>query len=77
MQDTDYEWFLENYEKLFQKHGNCFVVIKNKQVIGVYKDYSEGVINTLKSEELGSFIVQKCHSNKAISTNAYISSIGF
>ena len=77
MQNDDYEWFLNNFDVLHQKYGNCYLVIKNEKVIGVYSEYSDGVFDTLKKEELGTFIVQKCQSNKTISTNAYISSIGF
>lgn len=77
MQDADFQWFLEKYNELFAKYGNSFLVIKNKNVLGVYKTYAEGVENTLRNEEIGTFIVQQCSSNKAASTNSSVASINF
>ena len=73
MKNKDFEWFLENYNDLFFKYGRKFLVIKNQEVIGVYDEAGEAVRQTMKLEELGSFIVQKCTGDETGYTN-YISS---
>lgn len=76
MQESDYKWFVENYDSLSKYYGNAFLAIKNKQVLGVYASYAEGIRKTLETEEIGSFIVQKCNGDVAAYTN-YISSMVF
>jgi len=76
MQDTDFKWFLENYQALFQKYGSTNLVIKNKTVLGTYPTYAAGVRTTSKTEELGTFIVQECNGDESAYTN-YISSMNF
>lgn len=76
MQRKDFEWFLSNYRKLFEQYGSSFLAIKNQQVIGVYRSYAEGVKETLKTQEIGSFIVQKCDGSESAYTN-YIASMNF
>lgn len=73
MGNKDFEWFLENYDNLFLKYGRKFLAIKDQKVIGVYDEAGEAVRQTMKSEELGSFIVQKCTGDETGYTN-YISS---
>lgn len=76
MQDRDYKWFLENYDDLFKKYGCAYLAIKNATVLGAYKTYAEGVRNTEKTEELGTFIVQLCNGDENGYTN-YIASMDF
>lgn len=76
MQSSDYEWFLEHFSELFNKFGNRYVAIKNKTVLGAYSTYAEGVNTTLKTEQIGTFIVQLCGNDESAYTN-YISSMNF
>ncbi len=73
MQKSDYEWFLENYSLLYKKYGECYLVIKNKAVIGKYNSYAVAIEETKKREEMGTFIVQKCNSSESGYTNYIIS----
>ncbi|MCL2628999.1 MAG: hypothetical protein FWD44_09955 [Oscillospiraceae bacterium] len=68
MQDRDFEWFIENYSVLYDKHGYCFLAIKNEKVIGVYSSFDEAVDTTLLTEEIGTFIVQECNGNESAYT---------
>ena len=76
MQENDFRWFLEHFSELFEKYGNTYVAIKNKTVIGIYASYAEGVRHTSLTEEIGTFIVQRCGENESAYTN-YISSMNF
>jgi hypothetical protein len=68
MQDRDFEWFLENYNDLYDKYGRSFLAIKNEKVLGVYSSFNEAVDATLLSEEIGTFIVQECNGNESAYT---------
>lgn len=76
MQNDDYEWFKEHCTELFERFGNSYVAIKDKSVLGVYQTYAEGVRETLKTEQIGTFIVQLCGKDESAYTN-YIASMEF
>lgn len=71
---ADFNWFLDNYQFLFEKYGHKYLTIKNKTVLGAYNTLREAIDNT--NEELGTYIVQECNGNEAAYTN-YISSWNF
>ena len=56
----DIAWFKEQYTDFQKKYGESFIAIKNKKILGVYDSYGNGVRETVKTEELGTFIVQEC-----------------
>ncbi len=60
MMSDDFKWFIDHYDEIEKKYGDSFVAIKNKKILGSYKSYAEGVRETEKTEELGTFIVQEC-----------------
>lgn len=62
-QHEDFEWFVENYKTFQEVYGDTYLVIKNKQVVNTYDNYGTAVRETMKTEMLGSFIVQKCCRN--------------
>ena len=76
MQESDFKWYKENFRDLFQKFGEKFVAIKNETVLGVYDTYADGVIETSKHEELGTFIVQQCGADESAYT-CQIASMNF
>lgn len=73
MQENDFKWFLDNYQKLFKEYGTCYFAIKNKQILGTYSTSSEAIKRTSRTEELGTFIVQYCNGEESGYT-VYISS---
>ena len=75
-QMNDYQWFLDHLEVLYQEFGHRFLAIKDREVIGNYATYAEGVKKTAEKENLGSFIVQECTSNVEAFTG-YIASMYF
>ena len=76
MQSADFEWFKANIDALYDKYGASFLAIKDKRVLGAYKSYGEGVRSTMKKEQLGTFIVQRCGKGEESYTN-YIASTNF
>lgn len=61
--NENFEWFLEQYNELSELYGDSFIVIKDRQVINTYTTYAEAVLETQKTESLGTFIVQECRKN--------------
>lgn len=76
MINSDYEWFKSNIKALYKEYGDNYISIKNCSVLGVYSTYAEAVEKTSQTEEVGTFIVQKCGKDSSAYTN-YISSICF
>lgn len=76
MQDSDFQWFMDNYDDIFKKYGESYVAIRDKEVLGTYKSYAEGVKETMKKYPLGSFIVQFCNGDESGYTE-YIASMSF
>ena len=74
-QSKDFKWFLDNYYDLYEQYGSSFLAIKDQAVIGVYKSYTEGVKETAKNHELGSFIVQECDVSEAAYTSYVFSNL--
>jgi len=75
IQDSDFKWFMENYEELFNTYGIGYLVIKNKKVLAKYDNIGEAVRKTKQTEKLGTFIVQYCDGTKEAYSN-YIYTIG-
>ena len=68
-QMRDYKWFVSNYDELFKQYGTCYLVVKDKKIIGTYKNYADAVKNTEICEPLGTFIVQYCDGTKEAYTS--------
>jgi fibrillarin-like rRNA methylase len=64
MQNQDFDYFLHNMGKFYKTHGHKFVAIKNQAILGAYDTFENALENTLKTEELGTFLIQECLENK-------------
>lgn len=60
MLDKEFKYYLKNQDELVKKYGGKFIVLKDKKVIGVYSSHSEAYNETVKNEELGTFLIQHC-----------------
>ena len=66
MGNIDFNWFLNNYDRLYKKYGHKFLVIKNKTVLGAYDSVRQALDHT--NEEIGTFIVQECNGDESAYT---------
>ena len=55
----EFQYYLDHQDEIVKQYDGQFVVIKNSQVIGTYNDELTAVTETQKSEELGTFLIQK------------------
>ena len=60
MTDKNYAYFVEHLDELIEMHNGKHVVIKDESIIGVYDSFKEAYDDTIKTEELGTFIIQQC-----------------
>lgn len=76
MQEKDFSWYKDNLPSLHEQYGNKYVAIKNQHVLGSYDSYADGVVETSKTEPVGTFIIQQCGSDESAYT-CHISSMNF
>lgn len=62
MLQKEFQYFLTHQSELVKKYGGKFIVLKNENVIGVYNSHSEAYNETVKTDELGTFLIQHCLS---------------
>jgi hypothetical protein len=60
MLKTETKYYIYNRKELLKKYSNKFVVIKGKKIIGSYDSHEEARRETLKQEELGTFLIEHC-----------------
>jgi hypothetical protein len=63
LQAVDFRFFEENKSKLYEEYGHKYLAIKNKTVLGAFDTFDAAVKGALKSEQLGTFIIQECVNN--------------
>ena len=73
----EFEFYLKNQEKLVEKYDGKVIVIKNCKIIGTYETEIEAVNETSKTEELGTFLVQKCEPGTESYTQMFHSRVSF
>jgi hypothetical protein len=64
MQEKDFDFFLQNMSKFYETYGNKFIAIKDSNILGTYNTFNEAVDNTLKTEKLGTFLIQECFETR-------------
>ena len=60
MLENEFKYYLEHQSELVEKYNGKFIVLKNGIVIGAYNSNREAYIETVKTEELGTFLIQHC-----------------
>jgi hypothetical protein len=59
MLEKEYNYYLNNKEKLLASYQNRVVVIKDEEVLGDYDSKEEALKKTVKKHELGTFLIQE------------------
>jgi hypothetical protein len=79
MLDKEFQWYLENQNKLLKKYNGRVVVIKGEQVVGDYDNYEEALLDSVnvKKYELGTFLIQECTEGEDAYTQTFHSRVIF
>ncbi len=65
--EREFIFFNNKLEELKKDYLNKYIVIKGEKILGVYDDFDEAMEKTKKTEEIGTFLIQKVEENP----NAY------
>lgn len=75
MLDKEFQYYLTNQAELVKKYNNKFIVIKDEQIIGVYDSNSVAYNEAIKTEKLGTFLIQHCLPGKDSYTQTFHSQV--
>jgi len=75
--EKEFKYYLEHQEELVKKYNGKFIIIKNREVIGVFDSELEAIEKTAEKYELGTFLVQKCEPGSESYTETYHSRVTF
>ena len=73
----EFQYYLDNQDRLVEEYGGKVVVIKDHKVIGTYDSELEAVEEASKHHELGTFLVQKCEPGSDSYLFTYHSRVAF
>lgn len=60
MIDKNFEWYQENYQDLYKKYPEKFLIIANEKVEGAFDTLDDAYVFGVKEIWLGNFLLQKC-----------------
>ena len=75
--EKEFDFFVNNQKKLVKKYKGKYLAIKNNEVLGAYNSLSEAVKKTVKHEDIGTFLIQKCDPSKKVYSQTYYSRVEF
>ena len=58
--EKEFDYYLAHKAELLKKYDGKFLVIKNQEVVGAYDADLEALLETSKTHEMGTFLIQKC-----------------
>jgi len=56
----EFEYFINNQTELVEKYNGKILVIKGRKILGVYNTPIEVLNESIKDNEMGSFMIQPC-----------------
>ena len=79
---TDYlkdafAYYLSHQDELVKTYNGKFVVIKEDKVLGAYDDELKAITETQKTEQVGTFLVQKVTPGAGAYTQTFHSRVVF
>ncbi len=75
--ENEFKFYLENQSELVKKYNGKYIVIKNREIIGVFDSEIEAIEKTSIDHELGTFLIQKCEPGNESYTQTYHSRVVF
>lgn len=67
-QRSDYEWYKDELESLYARHGHCFAVIRDKRVAATFETFGEAADHGLEEFGPREFIVQEIGPDESVHT---------
>lgn len=73
----EFEYYLANQPALVKQYNGRVIVIKGGQILGDYDDQASAIAATVKTQELGTFLVQKVETGDAAYRQTFHSRVTF
>lgn len=73
----EFDYYLKHQAELVAKYRGKYVAIKSDRVLGAYDTEIAAVTETSKTEELGTFLVQKVEPGTDAYTQTFHSRVAF
>ena len=77
MLKDDFQYFLNNRDKLINLYNGKYVVIKNEVVIASYETEELAYFESIKTNELGTFLIQYISEDESSYTQVFHSRVSF
>lgn len=58
--NKDFDFFIQNYQKLFKHYGYKFIAIRNEKILGAFDSVIEAIKCLSANYKLGDYIIQEC-----------------
>ena len=62
--EKEFDFYLAHQDEFVKKYGNKHIVIIDEQVLGAYDLEIQAIEETVKTHDLGTFLVQFCTPGK-------------
>ena len=73
--DHEFQYYLAHQAEFVRQYNGKYIVLHHETVIGVFNSEVEAVNETIKTQPLGTFLVQKCEPGVEI--QVYHSRVAF
>ena len=73
--EKEFDYYIKHQSELVKTYKDKYIVIKGEAVLGSYDSLEDAVRETSKTEELGTFLVQKVEPGKSSYTQVFHSRV--
>lgn len=73
----EFTYYLDHQDEMVAQYDGKVIALKGHEVIGVYANESEAVVETQKDHPLGTFLVQKVSTGETDYTAKFHSRVSF
>jgi len=77
MLEKEFQYYLDNQDKLVEKYDGRFVVIVGENVAGDYESYEQALFESQKLYKTGTFLIQECSEGDEAYTQTFHSRVAF
>ncbi len=77
MLDQEFKYYLDHKNDLVKTYLGKHIVIRGEEVIGVYDNFQEAYYSSLKTMEIGTFLIQLCDKDDSSYTHTFHSRVSF
>lgn len=75
--EEDFRYYLKYQKDFVERYDGQFLVIKDQAVLGAYPTVEAAYLDTIKTHEPGTFLIQKCSPGQEDYTATFHSRVSF